>query len=100
MSVKRQFDIKCTVAVITIKFKKMKNLEQFKLSKNQMSRISGGRFDCHISDIGYVEHMGMIGGSYDMSYNDFPEGTTYEDVEQFIKKQIGENNYVACVEVY
>jgi len=78
----------------------MKNLDLFKLSKNQMNQISGGYFSCDISDVGFVEYKDWIGSSGTIEYHNMPDETTIEQVEQLIRSQIGSDFYINCIEKF
>lgn len=74
----------------------MTNLDSFKLSKGQMSKISGGkRFDCHASDVGLNGF--YEGTSFDMTFYDFPESATYQDAEAHLQRQLGPDFHVSCI---
>lgn len=73
----------------------MTNLDSFKLSKGQMNKISGGKkYVCHISDIalnGFYE-----GTSFDYTFHDFPESSTYQDAENVLQNQLGPEFHISC----
>ncbi len=74
----------------------MVNLESFKLSKKQMNKISGGKsFDCHISDVGLNGFYEGI--EFDMTLNDFPDKSTFEDAQNILKAQFGPDFEISCI---
>lgn len=74
----------------------MKNLEQFKLSKNQMNSISGEKsYACEASDVGLNGF--YEGFSFRLILNDFAESSTYQDAQDVLQRQLGPDFEITCI---
>lgn len=73
----------------------MKNLEQFKLSKNQMNSISGEKsYACEANDVGLNGFYEGI--SFEITLNDFAESSTYQDAQNVLQRQLGPDFEITC----